>query len=79
MTEMTAAARPVALITGATSGIGAAIARRLAAEGFSVVIHSRRSVEAGRIMAAEMDTSQQDLMTEALNLLFQKHAKPPIA
>jgi hypothetical protein len=32
-----------------------------------------------RIMAAEMDTSQQDLMTEALNLLFQKHAKPPIA
>ncbi len=32
-----------------------------------------------RMMAAEMDTSQQDLMTEALNMLFQKHAKPPIA
>jgi len=32
-----------------------------------------------RMMAAEMDTSQQDLMTEALNLLFQKHGKPPIA
>jgi NAD(P)-dependent dehydrogenase (short-subunit alcohol dehydrogenase family) len=68
MTEMTAAARPVALITGATSGIGAAIARRLAAEGFSVVIHSRRSVEAGRIMAAEMESAtyiQADLADEA--------------
>jgi hypothetical protein len=32
-----------------------------------------------RMMAAEMDTSQQELMTEALNMLFQKHGKPPIA
>jgi hypothetical protein len=32
-----------------------------------------------RMMAAERDTSQQDLMTEALNMLFQKHGKPPIA
>jgi|SRR5271155_1922287 hypothetical protein len=32
-----------------------------------------------RMMAAEMDTSQQDLMTEALNMLFQSHGKPPIA
>ena len=32
-----------------------------------------------RIMAAESDTTQQDLMTEALNNLFQKHGKPPIA
>ena len=32
-----------------------------------------------RMMAAEMDTSQQNLMTEALNMLFQRHGKPPIA
>lgn len=32
-----------------------------------------------RMMAAEMDTSQQHLMTEALNALFQRHGKPPIA
>ena len=32
-----------------------------------------------RIMAAENDTTQQGLMTEALNMLFQKNGKPPIA
>ena len=32
-----------------------------------------------RMMAAEMDTTQQDLMTDALNMLFQSHGKPPIA
>jgi hypothetical protein len=33
-----------------------------------------------RLLAAEIDGgTQQDLLTEALNLLFQKHGKPPIA
>jgi hypothetical protein len=32
-----------------------------------------------RFLAAERDSTQQDLMTEALNLLFQKYGKPPIA
>ena len=32
-----------------------------------------------RMMAAEHDTTQQDLMTEALNMLFREHGKPPIA
>jgi hypothetical protein len=32
-----------------------------------------------RIMAAEADVTQQDLMTEALNDLFRKRGKPPIA
>ncbi len=44
----------VALITGSTSGIGAAIARRLVADGFAVVLHSRSSVDAGQAMAAEL-------------------------
>ncbi|MHB8087771.1 MAG: ribbon-helix-helix domain-containing protein [Anaerolineaceae bacterium] len=32
-----------------------------------------------KIMAAEMDTTQQELMKIALNDLFKKHGKPPIA
>lgn len=44
----------VALVTGSTSGIGEAIARRLAHEGYAVVVHSRRSAEAGRALAAEL-------------------------
>ena len=43
----------VALITGSTSGIGVAIARQLANDGFSIVFHSRSSVEAGQQLVRE--------------------------
>lgn len=32
-----------------------------------------------RLLAAEEDSTQQDLMAEALNLLFKNRGKPPIA
>jgi ketoreductase RED2 len=44
----------VAVVTGSSSGIGAAVARRLTAAGFRVVINSVRSVAAGRALAAEL-------------------------
>lgn len=43
----------VALVTGSTSGIGKAIAKQLASEGFTVVFHSRSSIEVGQSLAAE--------------------------
>ncbi len=44
----------VAIVTGSSSGIGEATARRLAAEGVSVVINSARSADAGERVAASL-------------------------
>ena len=44
----------VVVVTGSSSGIGAAIARRGAQLGATVVVNSSRSVEAGEALAAEL-------------------------
>lgn len=46
--------RPVALVTGGATGIGAACCRALAAEGFRVAVHYRSSADAARRLAAEL-------------------------
>lgn len=58
----------VALVTGSTSGIGEAVARRLARDDYQVALHSRRSADVGVRMAGELPGAsyhQADLADDA--------------
>ena len=51
--------RKRALVTGSTSGIGEQIAKTLAAEGVSVVVHGRRGTEANRVVQEITSTGEK--------------------
>lgn len=77
MSQVLNSASPVALVTGSTSGIGAAIARRLSSEGYAVVLHSRGSAEVGRSLAAELGKAtyiQADLADDADRIRLVREA-----
>lgn len=75
--------RRVALITGSTSGIGEAIARRFSSEGIVVALHSKKSVTAGLALADELSNTsytQADLSRECevkrlVSEVLEKHGQ----
>jgi 3-oxoacyl-[acyl-carrier protein] reductase len=50
----TATPQKKALVTGGSGGIGSAICRQLASDGFHVIVHANRSLEAAQSLVAEI-------------------------
>lgn len=73
----------VALVTGSTSGIGAAIAKRLATENFHVVFHSKSSVEVGQTLATtypdatyiQADLADQDQARTLIHAVLDRYGR----
>ena len=58
MSNPTGPSPPVALVTGAARRIGAAIARRLHADGFDVALHFHQSAAEAQALAAELERAR---------------------
>jgi ketoreductase RED2 len=73
----------VALVTGSSSGIGAATARMLAGAGVVVVINSSSSVEAGQALAADLpgasyvqaDIADQEQAEALVAMTVERHGR----
>lgn len=75
--------RRVALITGSTSGIGSAIARRFSTEGITVALHSKQSVNEGLALSRELsgasytqaDLSRDGEVRRLVEAVLDKHGQ----
>jgi ketoreductase RED2 len=75
--------RRVVLVTGSSSGIGAATARRFAVGGATVVVNSARSVEAGEALAAELpgasyvqaDVADEGACVQLIDTVVDRHGR----
>jgi ketoreductase RED2 len=73
----------VALVTGSSSGIGAATARALGAAGATVVVNSHHSVDAGRAVATEVpgasyeqaDVADPDQARALVDTAVERHGR----
>jgi NAD(P)-dependent dehydrogenase (short-subunit alcohol dehydrogenase family) len=65
----------VCLVTGATGGIGQAVARRFHAAGATTVVHYLRSADTARALAAELDVASDGrLQVEQANLAREEES-----
>ena len=79
MSSQQAGATPTAVVTGASKGIGAAVVRRLVAEGFRVVAGVRRAEDAkalgdelgGRVVPALLDITDPEAVASAAELVSE--------
>lgn len=77
---MTIATKPVALITGASSGMGKDFALRLLSEGYIVYAAARRiermhDIEAAGGFALGMDVTDNDLMTAGVDRIIREQGR----